>query len=66
MNLNDQTDVRKTKNRLNMCDSNNLENESLLLCEVDLDSELDIKTGFNDQFEEKFIWDQIEDPSENL
>jgi|GEM_PF-5904206 len=49
-----------------MCDSNNLENESLLLCEVDLDSELDIKTGFNDQFEEKFIWDQIEDPSENL
>lgn len=66
MNLNDQTDVRKTKNRLNMCDSNNLENESLLLSEVDLDSELDIKTGFNDQFEEKFIWDQIEDPSENL
>lgn len=52
----DHIDVLKNKYRYFMCDSNPIAESSNNLDLVDFDSELDITTGFNSDFNEVFIW----------
>ena len=45
-----------------MCISNDLDDSSKITDSVDLDSELDITSGFTSDFNESFIWDSSSEP----
>lgn len=45
-----------------MCISNDLDDKSKDENSVDLDSELDITSGFTSDFKETFIWDSSAEP----